>query len=155
MLAASGDLSLGTNLFGATRCVRYEILGGYGVTSLSAMLSAASKPATGSLNDFYGYSAETIPSAPSGVNTVMDFVIKANWTDESGDEDGFRIQWSIDGGPYGNTHTVAANSVTATFPGNCVEGNNYRCRVQSYNGAGNSSYIVSSNQATGDGNCPF
>ncbi len=104
--------------------------------------------------DWYGYTHAFIPTAPGDVTTIMDSVISCEWSDDSSNEDGFRIQWSINGGGYGNTHTVGAGVQTATLPIPCVQFTTYRARVQSFNGTGNSAYVVSANEATGDGSCP-
>lgn len=53
-LAASGNMSIGTNLFGPTRCIRYEILGSYGAYSLSQANAATGQGLA--ISDYYGYS---------------------------------------------------------------------------------------------------
>lgn len=152
-LVSSGDLNLASNLFGPTRCIRYEILGGYGTYNLLTAFTAAGFP-PGSMADFYGYSHASIPDPPFKVGALMNFVVRATWFDGSDNETGFRIQWSINGGAYGNTHTVGAGNVQAIFPGTCQNGSTYKPRVQSYNDAGASSYITGG-QTTGNNDCPF
>ena len=55
-LVASGVLSLGTNVSGATRCIRYELLGAYGTYGLLEANTDSGE--TGwSMADYYGYSS--------------------------------------------------------------------------------------------------
>jgi hypothetical protein len=76
-------------------------------------------------------------SAPSNLAiTVVDHTqLKLTWTDNSGDEAGFRIERSTDGGTtYARVQTVAANSVEYTDTG-LTPATAYTYRVRA-NGAG-------------------
>jgi hypothetical protein len=125
-----------------------------GPHSLRQMSDLADFTTPDEIEDFWDYEHESIPDPPFKVGANMNFVPRATWFDGSDNETGFRIQWSVNGGGYGNTHTSGANTTTAPFPATCQNGSTYKPRVQSFNDAGNSSYITGG-QTTGDGDCPF
>ena len=151
-LALSGNLSLGTNLYGADRCIKYEVDGAYGAYGL---VEANTDTSVGlDMSDYYGYDNDPIPAIPVKVSTTMNFIIRTTWTDTSSIETGFRIQWSINGGAYTWTTTVGANIETVNFPSSCSNGSTYRGRVQSYTATKNSAYQAGGT-ATGDGVCQF
>lgn len=56
-LAGSGDLHLGSNTGGTTRCIRYEILSAYGSYSLTTANTATSQGLD--MTDYYSYSHVT------------------------------------------------------------------------------------------------
>lgn len=83
-------------------------------------------------------------SAPSGLSaTGGSRQITLRWTDNSGNESGFRIERST-GGSFSEKATVGANTTTWTNTG-LTSGNVYSYRVRAYNGSGTSAY---SNTAT-------
>src|SRR5262249_45856809 len=65
--------------------------------------------------------------------------INLSWTDNSGVEDGFKIErWN--GSSYSQISTVGANVTTYTDYSGLTPGNTYSYRVRAYNRAGNSGY---------------
>ncbi|MFN7138617.1 MAG: putative Ig domain-containing protein, partial [Limisphaerales bacterium] len=82
---------------------------------------------------------QTVPAAPSALTAtaVSDVQINLSWTDNSSNEDGFRIFRSTDGTTFTAITTVGAN--VKTFSNTGLSGNRtYWYRVTSYNSAGNS-----------------
>ncbi len=83
----------------------------------------------------------TLPAAPSllRANVVSSSAVTLNWTDNSNNETGFRIERVTDPGIYTQIATVAA--ITATYVDTSVSsGHSYLYRVCSYNALGNSPY---------------
>ena len=82
---------------------------------------------------------DTIAAAPSALTAtaVNDDVINLAWTDNSGNEDGFRVYRSTDGTNFTSIATVGINVKTYSNTG--LTGNRkYWYRVYAYNTAGNS-----------------
>lgn len=79
--------------------------------------------------------AEAVAEGPS---------LTLTWTDNSANEDGFRIERSIDGEEFVEIGTVAADIISYTDV-NLQPGRTYAYRVRAYNDAGASEY---SNTAT-------
>ena len=76
---------------------------------------------------------------------VAQAQITLSWNDNSTNEDGFRIERSIDGAAYAEIAVVGAN--TGTYQDVTVNDSQvYTYRVRAYNAYGNSDY---SNAATG------
>ena len=84
--------------------------------------------------------AAPLPLAPSGVNVtpLYSYLISVTWTDNSSDENGFRVERSINGGPWTNVNTTSANVASFNdyqFPGD----EQLACyRVVAFNSFGNS-----------------
>lgn len=83
------------------------------------------------------------PSSPSGVaadSNEITYVTPVTktlyWTDNSGDETGFKVEWGTNGTTFPNTVLVAANatSTTLSLPG----AGTYYARVKAYNDSGDS-----------------
>ena len=90
----------------------------------------------------------TLPIAPTALhaNVVSSAGITLNWTDNSNNESGFRIERMTDTGTFTEIDTAAQN--TPTYIDNTVAtGHTYIYRIRSYNALGNSSY---SNEVTID-----
>ena len=103
--------------------------------------SALSDPATAKT-----LPAGTPPDAPSELNGVASSCNKVDltWTDNSENEDGFKIERKESSGSYSVITTVSPN--TTTFTDSTVGAEKtYLYRVYAYNSFGNSSY---SNEAT-------
>lgn len=84
----------------------------------------------------------TIPSAPSSLTatTISDVQINLAWTDNSGDETGFKIEESPNvSGNWTEISTVVADVVGLNRVGR-TPGTRYFYRVRAYNGDGNSAY---------------
>ncbi|MDI6788226.1 MAG: fibronectin type III domain-containing protein, partial [Planctomycetota bacterium] len=81
------------------------------------------------------------PSAPSGLitTTLTTSAIGLQWTDNSGNEDGFKVERSADGVNYAQRSTLNANTVTCTDTGLSAN-TTYLYRVYAYNLGGNSGY---------------
>lgn len=89
------------------------------------------------------------PNAPSGLTAtaVSTSQIDLAWTDNSTDEDGFRIERGADGITFTEIATVGTN-VTNYSNGGLAAGTTYHYRVRAYNAAGNSSYSNSASATT-------
>ncbi len=109
--------------------------------------------ANGSLlisDDFSGtiykltHSATPPPSAlvePSNLSAVAVSTRQINlkWNDNSQNEDGFKIEQSVDGTNFREIGTVGAN-ITAFSSTGLVRNRNYYFRVRAYNASGFSGY---------------
>jgi len=86
------------------------------------------------------------PNAPSNLTATATgaTTIALAWTDNSSDEDGFKIERKLSGGNFGEIMTVGGN-VTSFNDAGLSAGTTYVYQVRAFNGALNSSY---SNEAT-------
>jgi len=92
----------------------------------------------------------TSPLAPSGLtaSTISPSQITLAWTDNSSDETGFAIEYSIDGGNnFSELIRVAANVSTYNNIG-LNDASTYHYRIFSYNDSGNSAYSNLANATT-------
>ena len=82
-----------------------------------------------------------VPSAPSALaaNALKEKKVSLTWSDNSGDEYGFRIERKADGGAYKLINTVDVDVKTFTDTG-LVPGKTYIYRVSAYNDGGDSAY---------------
>lgn len=93
----------------------------------------------------YGTTTVNIASAPASptslnTNSVSAVQINLNWTDNSTDEDGFKIERKTGtGGTFSEIAQVNAN-VTSYNNTGLQDGTQYCYRVRAYNTAGNSGY---------------
>jgi hypothetical protein len=88
------------------------------------------------------------PNAPSAPNNLIatltgSSTIGLSWTDNSSDEDGFKIERKTSGGSFSEIGNVGAN-VNAYDDGG-LDGSNYVYRVRAFNANGNSAF---SNEAS-------
>jgi Galactose oxidase-like, Early set domain/Fibronectin type III domain len=92
------------------------------------------------------------PTAPANLKAtaVATSQIDLVWSDNSGDEDGFAIERSLDGTNFGPIATVGAN-VTSYSSGGLSAATTYWYRVRAYRGTSNSGY---SNTAAATTNAP-
>jgi titin len=91
----------------------------------------------------------SVPAAPSGLtNTaVSSSQINLAWTDNSSNEDGFKIERSSDGTSFSQVGTVGVN--VRTFSSTGLQRNRrYWHRVRAYNAVGNSAYSNTVNVRT-------
>jgi hypothetical protein len=151
-LAGTGALYLGGSTGGSDRCIRWEILGAYGTYTLDTANTASGNSAW-TMNDYHSYSHASIPLAPVKIGISMQsfFGITVTWWCLCDDETGFDIQWSEDGGAYGQQQSVGAN-VLIVYKAVCSNGVEYVARVRSKNAAGESVWNYSGS-AFGDNDC--
>lgn len=92
-------------------------------------------------NNFTIRTAGVAPTAPSGLRaTVVSCnVIDLTWTDDSDNEDGFKIERKEGLGSYSEIATVMSNTTTFTDSSVSAE-KTYSYRIRAYNSFGNSSY---------------
>ncbi len=104
-----------------------------------------------------GYSNEanattfSAPAAPTGLSasSVSTSQINLNWTDNSSNEDGFKIERKTgSGGSWSEIATVGTNTTSYQNTG-LPSGTNFYYRVYAYNGIGNSGYSNEANTWTG------
>lgn len=96
------------------------------------------------------FSSITIPNSPSNLiaNPVSSSQVSLQWTDNSNDEDGFRVYRSSSSSVKGSLiYTTVANVTSYTNSG-LTAGTTYYYRVYAYNTAGESSGYASDNAAT-------
>jgi photosystem II stability/assembly factor-like uncharacterized protein len=83
----------------------------------------------------------TAPNEPEDleVTAVSSSEIDLSWSDNSDNEDGFKIERKISGGSYSEIATVAANVTTYKDTG-LSKNTTYYYRVKAFNGKGDSAY---------------
>ena len=106
------------------------------------------------INEFevYGCSGggtPTPPAAPTALSASANGVsqIDLSWTDNSNNEDGFRIERHSGDGNFAEIATVGAN-VTSFSSTSLNASTTYTFRVRAYNGAGNSNYSNTASATT-------
>jgi len=95
------------------------------------------------------------PVPPSGLTatTISSSQINLNWTDNSPDETGFKIERKPSGGTYSQIATVGAN--VTTYPDTGLAGNTtYYYKVRAYNDGGDSGYSNEASATTSCGTLP-
>ena len=94
--------------------------------------------------------SEAPDAAPTGlVLTVVDRTdIKLDWTDNATNEDGYKIERSLNGVDFTVIDTVAANTETYTDE-DLSEDTKYYYRVRAYKGAEYSAYTDTEDETTG------
>jgi rhamnogalacturonan endolyase len=97
----------------------------------------------------------TPPAAPSSLTAtaVSSSRIDLSWTDDSSDEDGFKIERSTDGTSFTQIATVGANVTTYSDTGLSAS-TTYYYRVRAHNSAGDSSYSNTANATTQAASAP-
>jgi titin len=92
-----------------------------------------------------------IPTRPQNpvVSNILQTEVKLSWTDLSGNEGGFQVQWATNNGFTANLRSVNVGPNVATTP---VTGlsprTRYYFRVRAFNGAGNSQWSQTANATT-------
>lgn len=90
-------------------------------------------------------SAPTVPAAPSNLTlSTSKKKIRLNWSDNSNNETGFKIERSTDGVNFTQIIVVAANTITYQNTG-LTSGVRYYYRLRATNAAGDSSYSNTAN----------
>ncbi len=87
------------------------------------------------------------PPAPSELRLTGMETVTLNWTDNSINETGFKIERREGHGVFGQIATVGANATTYEDPG-LTRGVTYTYRVRAYNSGGNSDYSNEAQRAT-------
>ena len=99
-----------------------------------------------------GTTDSSTPSNPSvaTLSEITATAMKLTWTDNSSNEDGFKIEKSTDGVSYSQIGTVVANVLEYTGAGIIFLDPNtqYWFRVRAYNASGNSGYSTASKKYT-------
>ena len=90
-----------------------------------------------------------IPVAPSGLvgNVVSSSQINLNWADNSDNEDGFKIERSLDGNSFTQIASVGANVNNYSDIG-LASATTYYYRVLAFNSVGNSAYSNTASATT-------
>jgi autotransporter-associated beta strand protein len=85
------------------------------------------------------------PAAPSAATAspLSDTEIRLDWTDNSGNEDGFRIERRSSGGSYAQIASVGANVISFNDAG-LTAGTTYDYRITAFNAAGDSAPVETS-----------
>jgi hypothetical protein len=108
-----------------------------------ALASNAGGTSTGSVLSFT--TADVAPSAPSGLSAtpISSSQIDLAWTDNSGNELGFKVERSTAGagGPWTQIATTSANATSYSNTGLSLV-TSYWYRVRAYNAVGNSAYTA-------------
>ncbi len=100
--------------------------------------------------------AQTIPNAPANLTASAPsaFQIRLSWTDASTDEDGFKVERSLDGITFTQVAQVLANTTNFLNSG-LFPGSDYYYRVRAYNSAGDSAYASTTSAGTPTPACPL
>jgi len=100
-------------------------------------------------NDAISGGCTNPPTAPSGLgaSAIACDQISLSWTDNSGDESGFKIERSTDGVNFTEIDTAGSN-VTSYSDYSVAENTTYYYRIFAYNSCGNSSYSNTANATT-------
>jgi titin len=91
--------------------------------------------------DFRPSATTTPPTAPSSLsaNAPSHDRVDLSWSDNAGDESGYRVERSTDGVNFSEIATLGANTTSYADTG-VAASTPYDYRVRAYNGAGNSGY---------------
>jgi fibronectin type 3 domain-containing protein len=99
--------------------------------------------------DFRPSAATTPPTAPTGLsaNAPSHDRVDLSWSDNAGDENGYRVERSTDGVNFSEIATLGANATSYADTG-VTASTTYDYRVRAYNGAGNSGYSNTASTTT-------
>ena len=105
-----------------------------------------------------GQGGGTPPTAPSSLSSsvISSSQINLSWTDNSSDEDGFKIERSVQGGAFSQIDVVSSNATTYNNTGLSAS-TQYAYKVRAYNSNANSDYsntVTATTQAAADNTAP-
>jgi len=107
----------------------------------------------GAIADYFrivkGEVAPVVPAAPSSLaaTTVSSSQINLSWTDNSNNENGFKVEQSTDGTTFTQIAMLASNATSHAVTG-LTASTTYFFRVASFNDAGNSQFSNTANATT-------
>ncbi len=107
----------------------------------------------GAIADYFrivkGSAAPVPPAPPSNLvaTTVSSSQINLTWTDNSNNENGFRVEQSTDGTNFTQIATLASNTISHSATG-LTPSTTYTFRVVSFNDAGNSQFSNTASATT-------
>ncbi len=115
----------------------------WAVIALVTLVVACSK------TDSSSNTTTTVPLAPTNLSAsaVSSSIVSLNWTDNSTNEDGYKIERKIAGGAYTPIVTLAKN-VTSFFDSSVTKNITYTYRVYAYNAIGSSASYSNEASAT-------
>lgn len=104
---------------------------------------------SGSSNTESASTTDVLPADPTALSatTQSSTQIRLEWTDNSNNETGFRVERSLDGVTFSPATTVGA-SVTSVVDSGLTPGTHYYYQVYAYNGVGDSVSPTSTADAT-------
>jgi len=148
------NFSLLTTLTGPGTTFSYDDTGltvdnTYWYYAIAAGITCADSPASSTVSRTAG-DATTAPAAPSGLTAtaVGETQINLAWTDNSDNEDAFRVERSTDGGTvYTFLATLPAGTTSYNNTG-LTSNTQYHYQVRAQNNAGNSAYTTAANDTT-------
>ena len=99
--------------------------------------------------EIYAGDTPTVPAAPTSLTATANdtSTVTLNWTDNSADENSFKIERKSGGSGYSLVATVSTNITTWADSG-LTPATTYTYRVRANNGAGNSGYSNEANATT-------
>jgi len=98
-----------------------------------------------------GSTIATAPVAPSSLkaSAISTSSVAVSWTDNSTDESGFKLEWSVNGVDFAELATLGANATSFTDTGLSAR-TGYWYRVRAFNSVGNSGYSNTGSVTTPD-----
>jgi hypothetical protein len=157
-IVASADPSTefgATITYNAGAGTYYLVVASHGISAGATATNYGFNVGSYSLSGTIIVGGATPPVAPSNLaaTAISSSQINLSWTDNSSDEDGFRIE-RLSGANWVEIATVAANVTTWQNVG-LTAGTTYTYRVRAYNAGGNSGYsTVASATTDPDGSIP-
>jgi hypothetical protein len=116
---------------------------GYSPYSNTASATTASEQAKGA-------GSASAPAAPSSLNASSSSPsrVELTWADNSGNEDGFALERSLDGGSSWQEIATTARNQSSYLDSGLAASSTYHYRVRAYNSAGHSPYSNTASATT-------
>jgi len=148
MTLTTGTLNL-AQAGSPTTTIRYEILGAYGTYGVVEANTDSSQGLN--MRAYSGYAHASPPAAPT--NCAGSYIASRNritvtWTDNSSDEDNFRLEYKIGAGSWTFRTSPAANA-TSYIHSFVTTDVVYYYRIRSESSSGNSAWNESAGVSTG------